>query len=236
MEKQLYIIKNAIGEGPGLLDPILRVRGIPYEVIDLDLGQALPDLDSVKALIVLGAPDSANDQSNKIINDVNFVRHTLEEGIPYLGICLGLQVMVKAMGGTIIKNPVKEVGFRGPDHELFKIELNEAGKADPLFSGLEQNLNVFQLHGETVEINASFELLATGKFCANQVVKYADNAYGIQPHFELTPEMFRDWCEHDTWLKELNAEELETDYNNLKQNYTNTGLTLFRNFLALAGY
>ena len=113
------------------------------------------------------------------------------------GICLGLQTLVKAAGGRIIKSPVRETGFLDPEGSHFTTELTAAGKQDPLFEGLDHSFKVFHLHGETVELTDSITLLSTGKFCRNQIVRVGKNAYGIQCHFELTPEMLETWMNED---------------------------------------
>jgi GMP synthase-like glutamine amidotransferase len=164
------------------------------------------------------------------------IREALDAKIPYLGICLGLQTLVKAAGGKVVKSPLKEVGFKGPDGAFFTVELTDQGKADPLFKGLKSTLNVFHLHGETVELTSQMNLLGKGKYCPNQVVKIGSTAYGIQCHFELTPAMFEDWITGDDDLLQLDTESLRKDFESVKDNYRNTGRQLFNNFLDIAGY
>ena len=96
-------------------------------------------------------------------------------------------------------------------------------------------LNVFQLHGETVELTSDMIVLATGKFCNNQIVKVADKAYGIQSHFELTSEMLTIWAEQDPDLIPIGKEKLIADFEKIEQSYTYIGQTLLHNFLKIAG-
>ncbi|MDB5185659.1 MAG: glutamine amidotransferase class-I, partial [Candidatus Saccharibacteria bacterium] len=95
-------------------------------------------------------------------------------------------------------------------------------------------LDVFQLHGETVELTPDMTVLATGKFCLNQIVRVAPKAYGIQSHFELTPEMLAVWAEQDPDLIPIGKDKLLADFKAIEQSYTRIGQTLLRNFLRIA--
>jgi GMP synthase - Glutamine amidotransferase domain len=234
--KKILIIRNESSEGGGLLYDVLREMNISADEMDLAAGMPFPSPLNYGALIVLGGPDSANDTTEMMTTEIARIQEALKAGIPYLGICLGLQTLVKSVGGKVVKSPVKETGFRGPDGELFRIELTEAGKNDPLFESLGDNFPVFQLHGETVEPTDSMTVLGIGKFCRNQIVKVADKSYGIQCHFELTREMFVHWMDEVEDLKAINQEKCVEDFCSFFEEYMFTGKQLFRNFLKIAGY
>lgn len=236
MEKEILIVKNITREGPGLLEVILKDQAIPYTIIDLNKGQDFPQTKNYGAVIVLGGPDSANDENEKMKNELANISAILDAEISFLGICLGFQALVKAAGGQVVKSSMKEVGFKDSSGNNFTIELTKDGKLDPLFEGLEHTFKVFHLHGETVEIADNTFLLATGEFCRNQVVKVGSNAYGIQSHFELTDEMFEKWINEDLELLQLNKDHLRADFRETENEYTKTGKQLFRNFLKIAGY
>jgi GMP synthase (glutamine-hydrolysing) len=236
MDKKILIIKNKSSEGPGILEILLRRKNINYTIVDLESDPEYPSsLESVGAVVMLGGPDSANDVSKKIGWELAFIDRILSDGIPYLGICLGLQVLVKAAGGKVLKNIIKETGFRDPENKFFSVVLTSEGKTDAIFKGLGNEFPVFHLHGETVELTDKMTLLAAGAFCRNQVVKIGENAYGIQCHFELTPEMLEYWITTDPDLLELDTENLRNDFNYLKNDYTSTGETILNNFLNIAG-
>lgn len=236
MKKEILIIKNSTSEGPGLLEELLTERSIAYRLVDLDRGEPFPQVKDFGAVVVLGGPDSANDQNEKMTLELLRIRQILDAKIPYLGICLGLQTLVKAAGGKVVESPLKEVGFKGPDGMFFTIELTEQGKADPLFKGLESTLKVFHLHGETVELTDNMILLGKGKFCPSQAVKIGSNAYGLQCHFELTPDMFESWITGDADLLQLDTNILRGDFESVKSKYRDTGRKLLGNFLAIAGF
>jgi GMP synthase-like glutamine amidotransferase len=236
MEKEILIVKNISREGPGLLEAELKERGIGYTVVDLNQGQNFPPTENFGAVVVLGGPDSANDENEKMKNELARIREVIAAGIPYLGICLGLQTLVKAAGGKVLKSPTKEVGFIDPEGNNFTVELTDDGKKDPLFEGLDNTFNVFHLHGETVELTDNMVLLAVGKFCRNQIARVGTNAYGIQCHFELTPEMFETWINGDPDLLQLDKEQLRENFETIRDEYTRVGRQLFKNFLRIAGY
>ena len=233
--KQLLIVQNITREKPGLLEAVLAERNISYELVDLDKGEAFPSPLDYQALIVLGGPDSANDTTGKMTQELAQVKIALDNKKPYLGICLGLQVGVKAGGGTIVPSPHKEVGFIDPDGGPFTVQLTDAGKHDPLFADLTDELKVFHLHGETVELTDDMVLLASGAWCKNQIIKIGESAYGIQSHFEQTEAMLRVLAAEDPDLIPLGAEVLLAAYKAIEAEYTRTGQTLFRNFLDIAG-
>jgi len=236
MKEKLLIIQNITREGPGLFRDVLKAHGVPFEIADLSKGEPFPAPSDYRALLVLGGPDSANDSSEKIRTELSRIREALDEGIPYLGICLGLQLLVKAAGGKVVKCPVKEIGFRDPENRFFRVELTAAGKRDALFSGVSERLPVFHLHGETVEPTGEMQVLGTGKFCPNQVIKVGANAYGVQGHFELTAEMLDRWLEEDADLNELNGNQIRRDFQEIRKSYTETGKKIFTNFLRVAGF
>jgi GMP synthase-like glutamine amidotransferase len=234
-DKKILIIQNITREGPGLLSQIISEKNLKFDLVDLSIGDKLPDISQYSAIIVLGGPSSANDTDETMLNELAFIKKSRELNIPYLGICLGLQTLVKAKGGAIRRNEVPEIGFKNPEGEPYSINLTEEGKKDPLFAGLDSQIRVFHLHGETVDLRPNMKLLALGDSCKNQVVKLGDNAYGLQCHFELTPEMLNIWLDEDPDLLKLNKEEVLKEWEQVKSEYTNTGLTLFNNFFKIAG-
>ncbi len=237
MHKPLLIVKNITHEGPGLLEELLQHEGIASRIEDLSQEGTFPDPRDYQAVIVLGGPQSANDETPAMQLQLQQINTALNENIPFLGICLGLQALVKAGGGKVIKCPVKEVGFTDNTGSPYGIELTAAGRQDPLFAGLTNKLTVFQLHGETVELAPSgMELLASGHLCRNQAVKVGTNAYGLQCHFEMTSSMFLEWLTIDSDLKRMNHNTLIDQFEACREEYTATGKKLMTNFLGIASF
>ncbi|MFW6366779.1 MAG: type 1 glutamine amidotransferase [Spirochaetota bacterium] len=227
----ILILKNISREGPGILDHVLFEQQVDSVTVDLDAGETLPPTDDFSALIVLGGPDSANDLTPKIQSEIAYLQQALEGGMPCLGICLGLQLLVKAAGGSVVKSPQKEVGFFSPDGIPYTVDLTGDGMRDPLTDGIESPFRVFQLHGETVVLTGGMTLLGTGNAVQNQIVRYGRSAYGIQCHFELTRQMLAEWCAQDDDLKQLDSSMLLEQFSAIEEAYTQVGRTLFTNFV-----
>jgi len=234
MSAPLLIVQNITREGPGLLVDLLQETTTHYDLVDLSKGEAFPDPRAYKALIVLGGPPSANDTSDAMTRELSQVKLAMASNLPCLGICLGLQVLVKAAGGRIVKAPQPEIGFVDQQGVQYRVQLTPEGKADPLLQGLPNEVAVFQLHGEAVEVTPEMRVLATGTSCHNQIVRVADRAYGIQSHFELTPAMLEVWGSEDPDLLPIGLPALRARFADIQASYNQTGRALLTNFLRLA--
>ncbi|NTW69752.1 MAG: type 1 glutamine amidotransferase [Chlorobiaceae bacterium] len=235
MKKPLLIIKNITHEAPGLIETVLLNQKITSHTVDLSAGEQFPDPRSFSAIIVLGGPQSANDITPSMQMQLHKIKVIIEEGLPFLGICLGMQALVKAGGGNVIKCQTKEIGFTDPEGEEYRIELTETGKADPLFYGLSESIRVFQLHGENVELADDMMLLASGRLCPIQAVKVGKNAYGLQCHAEMTSAMFSSWLNLDDDLNRMDSTALTKQFASFREEYTATGVQLINNFLRISG-
>ncbi len=236
LNKPLHILKNEPREGPGLFETELIRLGVPFQLVDLKKGGKFPKPEDTSALIVLGGPDSANDRSALMRAELVQVKAAVEAGTPYLGICLGLQVLVKALGGTVKQSPVKEVGFRNLAGRAYEIELTMEGLKDPLFRGMtRRHMRVFQLHGETVQLTKEMTLLGVSPEVPNQVVRVRPGAWGFQCHFELTDGLLEEWLREDADLRKLNARQLSAEFKEIHEEYKMTGRRIIHNFLEFAG-
>ena len=229
---EVLIVKNVTREGPGLISEFLEEERISFDVIDLDRGDVWPDLEKYRTLIVLGGPDSANDSTPKITTELEKIRSWVLSGKPYLGICLGLQLLVKALRGQVKKNPVKEIGFFDGEGQPYAVRLTAEGLSDPLFQGIQREFPVFQLHGETVLFDdPSMTLLGEGKHCRAQVVRAGQAAYGFQCHFEVTEALLEVWSQEDPDLLGIPREALTGELRRQGRRQRETASVIFRNFL-----
>ena len=235
MTRPILILRNIPRENPGLIEILLKEHSIKYQIVDFTGSTVIESLKNHSALIVLGGPDSANDLTPKMQNELSLIREAVQSHLPYLGICLGFQTLVRAMGGTVAKCQANETGFRDPDNNFFTVKLTDEGRTDPLFHNLSDNFTVFQLHGETVQLTPGMSLLATGDLCRNQIVKVGETAYGIQSHFELTNDLLESWIVGDEDLSKLDTSQLRSDFEAIRSDYQKTGRQFFSNFLTLAG-
>ena len=234
MTRKVAILQNITREGPGLLLNVLEAQSVPYTLHDLSQGDPIPDVDSFLAVIILGGPDSANDNTPKIRQELQLVRQVLNRQIPYLGICLGMQLLVKAGGGKVLPCHTPEIGFRNGNGQFYRVQLTQPGRQDTLFSGVSRTFPIFHLHGETVELTTGMQLLGIGNDCPVQLVKVGIKAYGIQGHVEITETMLKLWLEEDPDLIRLgNPEGILQDFRALKSELHTAGERIFRNFLTM---
>lgn len=233
MKNKVLIIKNITHEQPGLMIEILDKYDIKYDIFDLSKKLEFPKIEHYNLIIIMGGPDSANDETDKILNELEFVKRAFKNNIPMFGVCLGLQLIVKAYGGEVYMNSVEECGFKQDDNKWYTIKLNKEGLKDPIFENINNNFIVFQLHSETIKLIKGIKLLGTGDSCLNQIIKIGNNIYGFQFHFELTEELLRIWFEKAPELKEKNKKQILSDFNNIKDSYLKRGKQLFENYIKL---
>ncbi|MDT9547555.1 MAG: type 1 glutamine amidotransferase [Chlorobium phaeovibrioides] len=235
MPNKLLIVQNISHEGPGLLQELLLHRNIATERVDLSLGDTVPDPLNFSAMVVLGGPQSVNDDTPAMHQQLKQIRRAISLKVPYLGICLGMQALVKAAGGRVVPCLLPERGFLAPSGEPYRMVVTETGAGEALFDNLAEGFRVFQLHGERVEPGTGTELIGRGTVCPHQAVKVGTNAYGLQYHCEMTPAMFSQWMEIDPSLKAMERKLLFRQFDAVAEEYRATGLRLLGNFLDIAG-
>ncbi len=229
----ILIIKHIDIEGPGTLGDFLNAQREPFSIIELGTGEKLPaDPKLFKAVVVLGGPMNVDEEGRfpflKPEND--FIQQVLKAEIPFLGICLGSQLLAKAAGAKVVKSPVKEIGW-------YKIHLTDKGKRDPLFMGFREDDPIYHWHGDMFQIPSSGQLLAQSTGCPHQALKIGKNAYGLQFHVEVTDRSIKEWCEeyiaNDLPGRLDHARTMMEDYWKYKQAFDAQAQRLYTNFLKL---
>jgi len=181
----------------GLIADALQAHGIDWEYVDLyESPSQIPLAVEANGLIFMGGPMSANDDLPYIRQELRFIAQAVCYRKPVLGICLGAQLIAKALGARVYRNPVKEIGWA-------PVTWSEAAARDCLFSGLNGPETVFHWHGETFDLPPHAELLASSADCRNQAFRVGSNVYGLQFHLEVTPRMIGEWC-----AEEANAADM----------------------------
>jgi GMP synthase-like glutamine amidotransferase len=189
--KKLLVIEHVAVEGPGTIREFAAESGWDLVEIDLGAGERLPkDPSAYDGVICMGGPMNVYEEERYLFlkDEDRFLKALVREGVPYIGICLGAQLLAKAMGGAITKSPTREIGWS-------EITLTEDGTADPLFSGMGRVLPVFQWHEDTFSVPAGAVLLAEGTACRNQTFGSQGKAYGLQFHVETDEWMIRKWLD-----------------------------------------
>jgi GMP synthase-like glutamine amidotransferase len=187
--KPIVIFRFSQTEGPGYLGDFLAARGIPQAHINVDAEDAIPaDINGYAGLVLMGGPMSVNDELPWIEPVLHLVRDAVKHDVPVLGHCLGGQLMSKALGGAVTRNPIKEIGWGS-------VSKVREGVASDWLDGLPDSFEVFQWHGETFGIPPGAEHLLSNAYCANQAYLVNDRHLGLQCHVEMTAPMIRAWCE-----------------------------------------
>ena len=231
MDTRVLIIQNIGHEGPGIFQEVMLEHKIEHHILDLSNLEDLPPAGEFSHVVVLGGPQSANDTEGHIPREIEFIRSIVDKEIPYLGVCLGMQLLVKATGGEVVPCHTKEIGWWGKGQKLFSMHHAHTFLDDPLLNKINNNIPVFQLHGETVELTARHKLLAKSEQCRNQLIKYGRNAYGIQGHLELNETMLNTWLKTDPDLKKADKDEILITYEAIRPEYDMAGKRMFWNFL-----
>jgi len=176
-------------EALGVLEDVFRQAGLVYSYVDLfeEVPRQL-NLEQVAGLVVLGGPMNVDETEvfPQLAEEIEWIRAALDRKIPILGICLGSQLLAKALGARVYPNRAKEIGW-------YDIQFDEAASDDPLFADCGKSETIFQWHGDTFDLPNGAVRLATSALCENQAFRYGDNAFGLQFHAEMTPDLVELW-------------------------------------------
>jgi len=209
IDMSVLILKNIASEGPGTIVEYLRLKDIPCYVHEMTGTEKMPDVTRFNALVMLGGPMSVNDNLAYLRYEEMLARAFMMAGKKVLGLCLGAQIMARALGASVYKGPDIEAGWSD-------ISLCDDGLHDPLMLMLENNaarngtagaFKVFQWHGETFNVPETARRLALSGLYPNQAFRFGDNAYAFQFHIEVTENMIVEWMtEAGADMKKLKAE------------------------------
>lgn len=189
--KPVAIFRHAPGEGPGYFATFLDGRSVPRTLVRIDAGEAMPEsVDAYSGLCFMGGPMSVNDDLPWLPRTFTLIRRAVDLGIPVIGHCLGGQLISKALGGSVARNPVKELGWG-------KVSRDDT-PASAWLGDLDE-FEAFHWHGETFTIPPGATRLLKGEFCANQAFVMGPHL-GLQCHVEMTEAMIRLW--NRQWAEE----------------------------------
>lgn len=224
---KIAVFRHVPFEHLGRIAPALGAAGLSWEYVDLFAGQKPPEADRLAGVISMGGPMSANDPLDCLTAERRVLEIAAAKGIPVLGVCLGAQMLARALGAPVYRNPVKEIGW-------FPVTFTPAARQDPLFHGLASE-TVFHWHGETFDLPAGAEWLAFSEVCRNQAWRYGDNAFGLQFHLEATPDMVAGWCEEDLNAGDVRELEAPLDPNRNSARLEELSALVFGRWARLVG-
>lgn len=234
---RLLVFQHIECEHPGSLRRFLDADGVQWDAINLDQGETIPDLSPYDGLWVMGGPMDVWDVEEHpwLVAEKAAIRRWVRElKKPYLGLCLGHQLLADALGGTCGPQTPPEIG-------ILDIELTAEGQADPLFAGLPARQKCLQWHSvQVTQPPEDFVLLASSQACRVQSMRVGENAWSMQYHVELEPDTVTNWAAVPAYYNALMAsigptgfETMNRDAGNNMADFTSNAQKLCRNFLRL---
>jgi GMP synthase-like glutamine amidotransferase len=187
--KPLLCVRHQATCPVGVLGEEFDAQGMPWRYLDAWKEDSAPDLSEVSGLVVLGGEMNVDqvDQFPFLKTVRDLTRDAIEAGMPVLGVCLGAQVMARALGAEVTRSPIKEIGF-------VEVEATDAGRVDPVLGAFAPRSSVFQFHEDICALPEGAELLFRGKDVPVQAFKVGERAYGVQFHLEVTLNEVDSWC------------------------------------------
>ncbi len=190
-QRRILVLQHIAIEHPGIFRSFLAEDGISWDAVQLDEGDTIPDLHGYDALWVMGGPMDVWQKLEHpwLESEIEGIREAVvKRKLPYLGLCLGHQLLAEALGGRVGPSDRPEIG-------ILEVYLTDAGKRSPLFKGLSDTTRCLQWHSaEVVEIPDDAEVLASTPACRVQALSVNGNALGLQYHVEISSETVSEWA------------------------------------------
>ena len=188
--KPIAIFQHAAPEGAGYFAHFLNEHSVPWVLIRIDEGERVPlNAQDYSGLVFMGGPMSVNDDLSWLLFVLPLIRDAFIHDVPMLGHCLGGQLISKALGAQVTKNPVKEIGWGNvavADNDVAREWLGDLIEFE-----------AFHWHGETFELPKGAVPILSSAYCAHQ--GYAIGKHlALQCHVEMTEQMIIEWCDVGT--------------------------------------
>lgn len=191
------VLQHIACEPPGVFEDVLLERGAKLHRVQVDEGDRLPDWRGFDAIVAMGGPMSANDEAELpwLRDEKRLIADAVRAGMPFWGVCLGVQLLAAALGARVYPGLEPEVG-------LLPVALTEDGRADTVFASLPGELVTLQWHGDTFDLPQGATRLASSPAYENQAFRF-HRAYGVQFHLEVSAEMAREWADVPEYVASL---------------------------------
>ena len=232
---RLLVFQHVECEHPGSLRRFLARDGVHWDAVELDRGEAIPDLDGYDALWVMGGPMDVWDIEDNpwlVVEKAAIRQWVAELKKPFLGICLGHQLLADALGGTCGPQTPPEIG-------ILDIELTEDGRNDRLMRGLPATQKCLQWHGVRVaQVPEGAAVLARSALSPIQAMRVNENAWSMQYHVEVEPDTVENWAAIPDYLEDLidalggnGVAELRASAEQEMPGFLSASETLYTNFM-----
>ena len=221
---------------PGVFLDFFREDGFRWKTVELDEGEAIPELEPFDLMVVMGGPQDVWQEEEYpwfVPEKAAIRKFVLDMQRPYLGFCLGHQLLADATGGSVGLAKTPEVG-------VLTVSSTEAGRRDPVLRALPDPMTVLQWHGaEVTGLPSNAEVLAASDVCGIQAARVGKHAYGFQCHVEITDETVRQWavipeyaCSLESTLGQGAVAQLQAEVLQRLPQFNRDARTLYENFKA----
>ncbi|WP_298270327.1 type 1 glutamine amidotransferase [Geobacter sp.] len=207
----------------------LESEKIPFRIFQAWEVERVPPPLEFRAALVLGGVMGVHDTARHpfLLEVKRFIRDAVDAGVPFLGICLGGQLLADVLGAPVTPGANGERG-------TLPVVLTPAGESDPLFAGISREFSTFQWHNDTFAIPRGGVLLASSPACPNQAFRVGKAAYGLQFHPEVTAAIVGAWAGWDGEDARA-ADRFIAEFEAGAVSYRDASRRLFANFLRIAG-
>jgi len=194
------VLQHIRCEPPGMFSGMLTDRGIAIETIELDEGGELPNWREADLVLAMGGPMSVHDEAEHpwLAGEKQWIAAAVRAGVPYLGVCLGAQLLAASLGATVQTGRTPEVG-------VLPVAATAAADGDPVLGELGGQFPALQWHGDTFGIPAGAVHLARSEAYPHQAFRFGETAYAVQFHIEVTSAMLAEWRHVPAYQKSAEA-------------------------------
>ena len=199
MTRPLLVLQHIACEPPAAYEDELRAWDADLVRVEVDKGEALPDWRPYAGIIAMGGPMGAYEDERLpwLQAEKRLIGEAVRSGLPYWGVCLGVQLLAASLGARVFAGEQAEVG-------VLPVELTADGAADAVFSQLPASFHALQWHADTFELPAGAVQLARSRIYEQQAFRF-ERAYGVQFHLEVDVALATEWGTVPAYARSLRA-------------------------------
>jgi GMP synthase (glutamine-hydrolysing) len=195
---EVLVLQHIACEPPGVYEDVLLERGATIHRVELDEGDPLPDWRGFDAIVAMGGPMGAldDDEHPWLVDEKRLIAEAVRSGVPFWGVCLGVQLLAASLGARVYPGSAPEVG-------VLPVTLTDEALSDPVFAGTPRELLTLQWHGDTFDLPDGAARLAGSAAYPNQAFRVGAAAYGVQFHLEVSSGLAREWARVPAYAESL---------------------------------